>query len=291
MRLRFEQLCNKTTYLYLLFDAKQNRLWIPLSRIVQALNKEWFRVHTKEPSLKCDQFFATPVRVLEDRPTSIAGIVQVHRNLCEKSTPVDWHVERRRVVWPNEHEWTIDPLFRAVIVVLDELYDCKDIARDSEGMPSLDDLLEKQSVVLVRTGNESELSAPTPFEGLRSFSNQPDTALQSDTIRVSLETVVKFMVNLSQREETARLRELAEWQQLDNDSTSITRCLSLAKWASLLKDWEKNGDKSFDKEEALSFIDFAKWKGIDQVFELRQIKVTWKLEDEISTRSFMPSAG
>jgi hypothetical protein len=57
-------------------------------------------------------------------------------------------------------------------------------------------LAQIQSVLLVRTGDESDLSAPITFEGLQSTAS-------ANTIRVSLSTVVKFIASLQKREEEA----------------------------------------------------------------------------------------
>lgn len=56
---------------------------------------------------------------------------------------------------------------RAVIVVPNDPYDREQVAfRDALDLFLLDGLLDKQSVVSVLTGDESELSAPVSFEDL-----------------------------------------------------------------------------------------------------------------------------
>jgi hypothetical protein len=102
------------------------------------------------------------------------------------------------------------PLFRAVIIVLDELLPTAILPRDSDGALVLDAFSQIRSVLIVRTGEESGLSAPISFEGLKlipahsSLITRPGIIKdKTDAVRVSLAVAVKFIASLQRREEEA----------------------------------------------------------------------------------------
>jgi hypothetical protein len=75
----------------------------------------------------------------------------------------------------------------------------------------VDDFLDKQTVLLVKTGDQSDLSAPISFESLEPVPMYfPENSTAEDFLdkyltRVSLGTGVKFIAGLEKREEDALL--------------------------------------------------------------------------------------
>jgi hypothetical protein len=254
--------------MYLMRDSFSNGASI----LLQAAYKEWLRAHANEPPLEYDKFFATPIQLLEDGPTTIAEILEAHHALCAQMARRCERCKgeegrRRQCIWPNEQPWKINPIFKAVIIVVD-ICTSKEIDRTAAGKLSLDDLLINQSVLLVRSRDESELSAPISFEGLQPFPIEHCSAPESGMIRVSLGTAINFMAKLSEREERERMNRFEDWLLLPNDVDLKIKYIGLAAWSSLLKDWAESSEKSYKKEKAFSCIDHAKGNGIDQVFEL-----------------------
>lgn len=77
-----------------------------------------------------------------------------------------------------------------------------------DGFASLDRLLLEQNVLLVLTGDDSNISAPINFESIRAQSlplarNDIPVNPEIDAVRVSLATAVRFIADLQRREEMA----------------------------------------------------------------------------------------
>lgn len=112
--------------------------------------------------------------------------------------------------WPNTQDFKLLPICRAIVVILDELSPEKDLEPD--GLIHLDDEMERQSVLLVLTGDDFGLSTPITFESLRAQSlplartDYNSSSDGTDAIRVSLALAVRFIAALERREE-ATFRE------------------------------------------------------------------------------------
>jgi hypothetical protein len=104
------------------------------------------------------------------------------------------------------------PLCRAIFLILDELAEYDDIEEDEDGRISLDEYSQVQSVLMVRAGDESHLSAPITFEHIRKqeFQLKRDGCdLEGvEVIRVSLAVAVEFITTLQQREDAATPSEM-----------------------------------------------------------------------------------
>ena len=170
--------------------------------IIAAIVKEWYRCYNGDPKTDDHFFFANPVTITLDGPTTITGILNTHRAFCDQASSIFERMSREELDdrfgdrWLNPLYYTIHPLFRAIIVIHDErLCDESFEAINHDGFLHLDEFLEAQSVLLVRTGDESGLSGPISFKGLS------DRASDKIDVRVSLGTAVKFIVSLEKREE------------------------------------------------------------------------------------------
>ena len=205
--------CNKPTYLYWAHAAQdegRRPLWV-----LGCIYKEWFR-HSR-PDIEFGHFFANPISVTPTGPASIPGILVAHRSLCDQTSLHLGQIERGELkepygsAWPNTHHFKLRPLCRAIVVLLDELSLVESYEEDEEdgGMVYLDDKMERQSVVLVRTGDDARLSRPISFVSLRAHSlplARDDLIggdVGVDAIRVSLGLAVRFIKDLEQREERA----------------------------------------------------------------------------------------
>lgn len=106
--------------------------------------------------------------------------------------------------WPDPRHYKLLPLYRAIILVLDESAPCTEIEPHQHIL--LDEQIQRQTVLMILTGEKTGLSAPINFESVRSQSlplQGVDIADQVDAIRVSLKTAIRFIADLQQREEEA----------------------------------------------------------------------------------------
>jgi len=226
-----KRLCNRPTCFYWKESAQDRGFYCNRLVLVGAY-KEWFECHNDEPDIEYDRFFANPVRITPGGPTTVAQILEAHRSLCELSTSLlrDVKSEGFRIpfgtVWMYPEKYYIPDLFRAIIVVHDEHITYDKFKYNESGKLLVDDFLEKQSVLLIRTGDQSGLSAPISFDGLEAISpfcleNSPVEDLSCfDTIRVSLRTAVRFIVSLEKREKdaTSASELAAKTQELPTDN-------------------------------------------------------------------------
>ena len=201
--------CNKPTMLYWAHSA-QDCDHTPLL-IFGCIYKEWFRHH--HPSIEFGHFFANPIRITSTGPTTISGILRAHRSLCDQISLLLGKIERGEVgkpymsVWPNTRKFKLLPVCRAIIVILDELSPAKEV--DPDGLIRLDEVMQRESVVLVLTGDDSGLSTSVTFESLRAQSlplARTDHIASNDgidAIRVSLASAVRFIADLELKEEAA----------------------------------------------------------------------------------------
>ena len=75
--------------------------------------------------------------------------------------------------------------------------------RDFARVINLDENSKNQTVLLVRTGDDSHLSAPINFEALRANGfclHLARTVVPADVVRVSLANAINFVADLQQRE-------------------------------------------------------------------------------------------
>ena len=199
--------CNKPTFLYWAHAAQIKDRCPGL--IFGCIYKRWFRHHNNDPNIEFGHFFANPIRITSTGPKSVTGILEAHKSLCD-----DISLTLRKVgqsepgytsyPWPNPQYYKLLPICRAVIAVLDELGPEPDL--DPDGFINLNTLSQKQSILIIRTGDESCLSAPISFESIATQSlplARCDIIGKYDAVRVPLSTAVGFVADLMHREETA----------------------------------------------------------------------------------------
>ena len=203
---RLLRFCNKPTVLYWAHSAQIDH---HCPRFIWAcIYKEWLRCYNQAPRLDFEHFFANPVGITSRGPRTIVELLEIHESfyngtfsLLDRLRRGD-NEEAYMDAWPDQYK--LLPVCRAIIVVLDEL-----VSVDlHERLIYLDLDVQRQNVVMVRTGNEKYLSEPISFESIKELAlplARPDLETHNDidAIRVPLATAVQFIVNLEQREEAA----------------------------------------------------------------------------------------
>ena len=199
--------CNKPTALYWAHSAQINDR-CPLFMFACAY-KAWFRAHDNVPNIEFGHFFANPIRITFSGPGTVAGILEAHKSLCNQAVYLLAMVRQGRAdevclnTWPDSRNYKMLPLYRAIIIVLDQ-FGPFGITKPPQPI-SLDEEVQRQTVLMILTGEETGLSAPTNFESIRS---QSLPLLRSEVadhniIRVSLRTAIRFIADVQRREEQA----------------------------------------------------------------------------------------
>lgn len=203
---------NKPTAFYWAQSAQTNDHCGSLT--FACIYKGWYRCHDDNPNIEFGHFFANPVRITSTGPDTIVGILEAHKLLCKNATSLIHLIERgeagevRLGSWPDPKTHTLLPLYRAIIVVLDELVR-PPIVTERPRRISLDEQIQRQTVLMVLTGDENGLSAPISFDTIQSQSlplARADVKDKTGIIRVSLRTAVRFVADLERREEEANLQ-------------------------------------------------------------------------------------
>ena len=175
-----------------------------------SIYKTWFRYHNNDPNIEFGHFFANPIRITSTGPNTIVGIVEAHESLCKYAVSLLDLIESRKAGevrlsnWPDPQTYRLLPLYRAILVVLDDF--APPVETERPRRFSLDEQIQRQNVLMVLTGDENGLSAPITFDTIRSQSlplARTDVTDKTDIIRVSLRTAVRFIADLERREEEA----------------------------------------------------------------------------------------
>ena len=177
----------------------------------------WCDALGRQPHIPLHEFFAVPVSVGEEYARTVPGIVRAHEGICaqlREPLAENIRIDPYAGWWrPDPRYFKLLPIFEALIVVFDE-FKWPDpakpgallVERHSDGFYHYDEVAQRQSVILARTGHENGLSAPISFESLK------DKALPLarrekmgtiDVIRVPLQVGVRFVAKLLLREEAA----------------------------------------------------------------------------------------
>jgi hypothetical protein len=132
--------------------------------IFGCIYKQWFLHYNSEPNIEFGHFFADPVLITSNGPKTVVEIVRSHKLLCDQACQLLDQLGRGDIL--SDKNYKLLPLCRAIILILDELD--QDVEEDEDGRVSLDEYSQAQSVLMVRTGDESHLSAPITFEQIKS---------------------------------------------------------------------------------------------------------------------------
>jgi hypothetical protein len=208
------QLCNKLTSFYWMPSAEFDGRPLPLLPF-GCIFKEWLRYHNDEPNIELGNFFAHLVRVYPTGPTTIQGMVEAHKALCNEAASLLERISRGEAKddvggpWREPQNYNLKTAYRAIIIMMDQYVDPGlETERDFTTLINLEEHSKNQTLLLVRTGDDSHLSTPISFETLRANDlclplARTDVPATSDVVvRVSLSNAVKFVADLQQREDT-----------------------------------------------------------------------------------------
>lgn len=200
--------CNKPTAFYWARSAQVDDR-CPLLTFA-CIYKEWFRSHNNNPDIEVGRFFANPIQIASSGPEKIAGVLEAHKSLCDQAVSLLDTIQRGEAgetplgSWPDPQDFRLLPLYRAIVVILDELF--TSTVTEPHVPIKLDDEVQRQTVLMVLTGDDNGLSAPINFDAIRSQSlplGKTDVADDVDVIRISLRTAVWFIADLQRKEEEA----------------------------------------------------------------------------------------
>ena len=190
---RLLRLCNKPTVLHWAHSAQTDH---HCPRFIWAcIHKEWLRCYNQAPRLDFEHFFANPVGITSTGPRTIVKLIEIHESFYNRTFSLLDRLRRGdneeayMDAWPDQYK--LLPVCRAIIVVLDGL-----VSVDlHERLIYLDLEVQRQNVVMVRTGNEKILSEPISFESIKELAlplARPDLETHDDidAIRVPLATAV-----------------------------------------------------------------------------------------------------
>lgn len=216
-----QRFLNKPTALYLAYSAQKRDACSSI--LFACIYKDWFHHHADNPKFGYGHFFANPSQINSTGPKTIADICKAHKSLSNQVSSLsdqDGQAKARLHDRRSPQNYKLHPLCRAVLIILDER------CPNPGGRLSIEDQIQRQNVLIVRTREEDGLSTPIIFDTIRSQSlplggSDVDTEESENMIRVSLRTAVKFILDLQQREEMAfpNLRG-----KPDNRSERADRC-------------------------------------------------------------------
>lgn len=204
---------NKPTTLYWAHSAQRSDTF-PCPRFIWGcIFKEWFRYQDYKPRMDFEQFFANPIRITSTGPSTIFDILETHEYLHNQASLLLDKIKRderespRISARPSVQNFKLFPICRAIVMVFDEFVSMED--QDyPDGYVEIDEELQRQNVLMVRTGDESGLSEAINFESVREQAlplARPDLNAHDgiEAIRVTLATAVRFVIDLQRREELA----------------------------------------------------------------------------------------
>lgn len=171
----------------------------------------WSDALGREPYMQLDEFFALPVSVKEQYAKTIPGILRAHEYICAQLRKTVEENNRADALiklcepGPDPRYFKLYSICEALIVVFDEY---KPVAAEyhADRFRHYNNVVEKQSIILARTGHEKGLCAPISFESLKDkalpLARSEDMGT-TDVIRVPLKLGVHFVASLLLREDAA----------------------------------------------------------------------------------------
>ena len=203
--------CNKVTAFYWLQTAQSigasgTRCLMP--RIVFAtVYREWSRYYDFQPSIEFGRYIANPIRITSNGPSTVPEVVKAHHSLYVQAHDLMARHKKADPLRIEFRRYDIHPLYKAIILMMDR-YEIES-QYDPDGLRSLEDAAQQQTVLIVRTGSEAGLSARISFDSLRTKSllldrSDMDSQPSIDVVRTFLTTAVRFILDLEKREMIAR---------------------------------------------------------------------------------------
>ncbi|KAF4636109.1 hypothetical protein G7Y89_g1976 [Cudoniella acicularis] len=203
---------------------------------------EWFKYHDNEPNIEFGNFFANLVRIY---PTAALLLERIDRGEAKEFLP------NGGSPWRQPQNYNLKLTYRAIITIMDRYVDPGQ-ERDSMMFINLEEHSKNQAVLLVRTGDESHLSAPINFEALRAnglclpLARTDVPAASGDVVRVSLANAVKAPLETERKakEWADELLKEADDKGIDNVSTT---------WSAVRRVKATRMGETFEKREPYPF--------------------------------------
>jgi len=111
----------------------------------------------------------------------------------------------------NTQNYEIKSTHLAIVVIIDNLDSDDFVQPEADGKTSLRKMARGQNVLVARTGMERGLSAPISFQSLQGqtlpLERHDVIGDDIDVVRVSLETAVRFIVDLETREDSTNAND------------------------------------------------------------------------------------
>ena len=184
--------------------------------IAAAIFREWSLCHNSQPNIEFGHYFANPVRIASNGPSTVPGVIKAHSSLCTQACDVLTETKQGKgnIHLPVKTElqrYNLHPLYQAIVLIIDRLEIEHLRKRQADGFIGLQYIAQHQNVLIARTGVEAGLSAPISFESLQIESlplERPDVDGEPNinVIRTSLATAVRFIIGLEHREKFASLK-------------------------------------------------------------------------------------
>jgi hypothetical protein len=217
--------CNKATTLYWSYSVmlKYPNPTFPSDPIC-GIYTEWMRYYSNFPNIDFGHFFSSCCAITETGPTRIAGITQAHKSMCDQVALLLSKLDRPHESCSRRNcrfycNYKLIPLCRAIIAIPDE----KASWDGRQSIEEIDLWSPTQSLLLVRTSDESNLSTPISFSDVEKHSlplSQNDLEAKAegiDVIRVTLPVAVRFIAELEERENAA-------FPELRNNAVEMDLC-------------------------------------------------------------------
>lgn len=214
---------NKCTMYYYTRDVQRTRGDI-YDDPGAAVCKRWWTEHADQPNVDWGRYFAYPFLLDTLDPLQLPDVVQIHENICDQAVrrhqaEIDGAVRPLHGTLLLPYNSKLYPLCRALLIIQDNYADpFKREAGKSYNFknPGVDKTFinrygQKQTVVIVRTGNEKDLSIPISFFPLADKAlplnyTGPPISRGMEVIRVSLYDAVDFITSLQKKEEEVNFR-------------------------------------------------------------------------------------
>ena len=204
---QLDRLCNNLTAFYWMPSPQVDGRPLPITPF-GCIYKEWFRYHNGRLPIEFGDFIAHLVRVYPTGSTTIQEVITAHKKRPGGRA------------WPDPRACNLNATYQGIIIMMDQYLEPA-FEPDLGELIDLHEEAQKLTVLLVRTGDDSNLCAPINFEKLRidgfclPLARSDVLATSDDVVRVSLATAVKFVSDLHQREVDAHppIEALRDWEQ------------------------------------------------------------------------------
>lgn len=208
--------CNKPTACYWLQSAQRSLNGIrydPDPVTFGAMYEEWRACYPENrPNFDHGHFLANPIRITSAGPTTVSEVLEAHWFLCAQTSTLltQAHAKANELtaLYAQYIDYSLNPLYPAIILIMDWVHNsAKSISTPADGFLRLRQFAQLQTILLVRTGDDEQLSAPISFESLKDQSLPLDrsdaTGQEDNIIRLTLATAVKFITTVEEREASA----------------------------------------------------------------------------------------